>query len=373
MDELKAYAESCLAQIYVIAGGFRDALETGERALAMFEERGNLWWAVRTLWHLSHAALFVGEWERSLGYCRRALEHGRAVNDTRMKVASWWRTGWTHIHRGDPRPALRCCEEALALLPDPFDAAMAKAARGYGLVKAGEGAAGTALLAESVEWFNRSQMRFTRCGFAIWLGDAYLRQGKLGEARATLEELLATSRDAGYRHLEGIAHRLLGESLASQDPAAAAQHLEAALQTLQEVGARNEVGKTLVAQARLERAAGHVAEARKLLEQALALFESLGTLDGPRRIRAMLGVLGGRGRRLVIVSRHHLGLYQELARDLAGEHDVEVVLDRREGEPHKAENARTADSGRPDRRFRADGDAGIWSVGYEIVTADSGA
>jgi tetratricopeptide (TPR) repeat protein len=258
------------------------------------------------------------------------------------------------------------------LSPGPFDAAMAKAARGYGLVKAGEGAAGTSHLAESVEWFNRSQMRFTRCGFAIWLGDAYLRQEKLAEARAVLEEVLATSRDAGYRHLEGIAHRLLGESLASQDPPAAAQHLEAALPTLREVGARNEVAKTLVAQAGLARAAGNIADARQLLEEALALFESLGTMDGPPRVRAMLAVLGGKGRRLLIVSRSHRDVYQQLGRDLAGEHDIQVVLDRREGEP-QAEDRRILDSGRADRGSRPDLDAAIRSLGYGILTEDSGA
>jgi hypothetical protein len=88
-----------------------------------------------------------------------------------------------------------------------------------------------------------------------------------------------------------MAHRLLGESLAPDDAAGAARHLDEALRILEEVGARNEVARTLVAQADLRRAAGDRLGARPLLERALAIFESLGTLDEPVRVRAALVAL----------------------------------------------------------------------------------
>lgn len=57
------------------------------------------------------------------------------------------------------------------------------------------------------------------------------------------------------------------------------------------MGARNELGKALVAQAELSRANGDSAGARQLLERALAIFEKLGTLDEPARVRAALAAL----------------------------------------------------------------------------------
>src|SRR5262249_29102655 len=117
-------------------------------------------------------------------------------------------------------------------------------------------------------------------------------------------------------HSNGHGSGLLAEIPARQDPPAAADHVKTAFAILREVGARNEVAKTLVAQARLERAAGRDAEGRHLQEQALLLFETLGTLNGMLRARATLAVLDGRGRRLLIVSRDLGGLYCELARDL---------------------------------------------------------
>ena len=137
-DEVQALAESTLTQVYTVAGNLRAALEAGERALAYFESHGNIWWASRTLWHLTVAANALGEWTRSLQYCQHALEHGREVDDLRLKVVGWWRTGSLKIQRGDIEAGIACCNEALALSPGPFDAAMARATHGYGLVKRGD-------------------------------------------------------------------------------------------------------------------------------------------------------------------------------------------------------------------------------------------
>jgi tetratricopeptide (TPR) repeat protein len=290
-DDIRAAAESCLAQVHFFAGHLWDAVATGERALATFETNGNVWWACRTLWHLITAANALGEWNRSLAYCQRALEHGLAVDDLRLKVVGWWRTGATHVQRGDPVRGLQCCEEALALAPIPFDAAMIQAVRGRGFVHAGEAARGTAELAAAVAWFKQSRLHYTHAFCALWLGEVYLSQGEMHQARALFTEVLATSQEADYRYLVGVAERGLGESLLAEDVVAAEEHLEVALHILAEVGARNEVAKTLVAQANLRRAVGDTMGARGLLERALALFETLGTLDEPHRVQALLATL----------------------------------------------------------------------------------
>jgi len=292
-DDTRAFAECCLAQVYTVAGALKDALAAGERALAAFETRGNVWWACRTLWHLSSAANALGEWEQSLEYCRRALDHGRVVNDLRLKVVGWWRTGSTHVQRGDPTAGLRCYEEALALSPIPFDAAMIGAGEGYGLIKAGQVGQGIAQLAKAVAWFDRSHLRYTRSSWALRLAEGHLRRGERGQARVILEEVLTTCRELGYRHLQGVAERLLGECLIPEDPVAASGHLEAASRTLEEVAARDEVARVLLGQAELRRAVGDPDEARRLLKRALAHFESLGTLDEPPRVRAALAALEG--------------------------------------------------------------------------------
>ena len=136
-----------------------DAVEVGELALAVFEARGNLWWAGRTLGHLTWAANALGEWEASLSYCRRALEHGIALQDVRLKTIGWWRMASASVQQGDLKLGFECCNEALALAAIPYDIAMARAIRGYALIRAGQVDAGMAELRESAEWFESAHLR----------------------------------------------------------------------------------------------------------------------------------------------------------------------------------------------------------------------
>ena len=277
--------------MYLAAGSLGGALEAGERALAVFEERGNVWWACRALWALSPVANALGQWDRSLQYCRRALEHGTSLNDLRMKVVGWLRTGSTHVQRGDAEAGLACCEEAQRLGPIPFDAAMIRTVRGYGLVKAGHVDAGLTDLAEAVGWFERSGLRYTRSLVATWLVESRLRAGRREDLGVILQQVLQTAVADGYRHLEGIAQRLRGEWLLEEDRGAAVAHLDAAAAIFQEIGARNEEAKTLLARAELRRAAGDLLAVRELLEGARTIFDELGTRDEIRRAAALLEAL----------------------------------------------------------------------------------
>ena len=290
---MRAFAECCLTHVYVVAGKLEEALQTGERALAFFAARGNIWWACRTLWGLSMACNAIGEWERSLGYCRRGLEHGQEVNDLRLKVVGLWRTGSTHILRGDAETGVRYCDQALALSPIPFDAATARALKGFGLAKAGKTEEGIALLEGVAAWLDQQQLPYTRSVVGLDLAESYLRHGARARACTVAETVRSASHELGYRHLEGWAERLLGECAGPEAPTIAAAHLTRAAEILETTGARNELAKTLVAQAALKTAAGDSPGARGLLERALTTFDALGTLDGPDRARTLLAELAG--------------------------------------------------------------------------------
>jgi DNA-binding NtrC family response regulator/tetratricopeptide (TPR) repeat protein len=292
LAEIRAFAECCLSQVYLMAGDLRNALESGRRALEIFEATRNVWWSCRALWALTAAANALGSWRESLDFCRRARELGESVNDLRLRTVGWWRTGWAHIMRGAPDEGVQCCETALALSPNPYDAAMARAARGYGLVRGGDVRAGTAELDEAVAWFSRSQLPFTRLFFALPLAEGWLRQGDAPRARALLEEVRETSRALGYGYTEGLATRLLGEAWVAEAPDRAAAHLAAAATRFEEAGARDSLARVWVAQGALRRRAGDAEGARALLERALRTFEALGTLDEPAYVRSALAAPG---------------------------------------------------------------------------------
>jgi tetratricopeptide (TPR) repeat protein len=286
--ELDGFIASCLAQSYTVAGELRAAVDAGQRALSIFENDENLWWASRALWHLSSASNCLGEWEASLAYCRRAVEYATLLNDHRLKINGLWRTGCAAVQQGHAERGLRYCEEALALTPIPFDAAAARMVRGYGLVKAGQVEAGIAELAEVIVWFESSRLSHLRLLATLWLAEGHLARGDRASARPLVEDVLSVTRSQGYFHFEGIAHRLMSECLASEAPLDADEHVEAALRILDRTGARNDFAKALVTKAKLRHAEGDDRISWRLLDQADAIFQNLGTCDEPARVKTVL-------------------------------------------------------------------------------------
>jgi tetratricopeptide (TPR) repeat protein len=291
LDEINAFAESCLAQVYVVAGSLRDAVEAGERALLSFESRGNRWWAGRTLWHLSSAANFLGDWDASIKYCSRGLEHGIALNDLRLRAVGWSRMGLAYINQGDLERGLQCCDEALAIAPIPRDTAWTRVVRGYGKIKAGQVDDGIAELSEALAWFESSHMRWTQVVGTVWLAEGHLRRGDRAAAQPLVDQVLETSRTTGYLHYEGRACWLMGECLATESPASAEDYVKTAVRIFKRVGARNDLAKAMVTRAALCQSAGDVTTARQLLDQADAIFRALGTHAEPARVKAALAAL----------------------------------------------------------------------------------
>jgi tetratricopeptide (TPR) repeat protein len=301
LEEIVGFATSSLAMAYSFAGRPREAIEAGEQALTIFEAGGNRWWASRTLWHLSLAANMLGEWETSLAYCRRALLHAAAVDDRRSQAIGLWRIGSAHVQRGDPQSGITFCDEALALAPSPYDAAHAKAVRGYGQIKMGRLDAGVAEMTEALAWFENFRLRQPSLRWALWLVEGYLLRGDVGCARSLAMDILNESREADYRHIEGLACWLMSDCLGRDDPGAAEEYVEQAIRIFEAIGARNDFAKALATRAGLLWRAGDSVAARRLFGEARDIFAELGTRDEQALVEDALGELG----RGSAWSRHH--------------------------------------------------------------------
>jgi tetratricopeptide (TPR) repeat protein len=291
LEEIRAYADACLALAQLTAGRLHEAIKSGERALTTFESLGNWWWMVRTISDLSPAAIALGEWDRSLNYCRHAVELGTTLNDVRLRVIGLWRMGLTYTQQGDAERGVEYCNEALALRPLPYDAATAKGARGYGKIKAGRVNAGIADLKEALAWLESSRLSYPRRRFGCYLAECHIRRGDRGAARSLIDGLLEPTQIVGYAHLEGLACWLMSECLAPGDPASAEPYVETAMDVLERIGARNDFARAMVTRAALRQAAGDPRTARQLLYRAEAIFRELGTLDEPARVEAARAAL----------------------------------------------------------------------------------
>ena len=93
------------------------------------------------------------------------------------------------------------------------------------------------------------------------------------------------------RHYLGWAQRLLGEIALKANPAQVAFQFEKSMAVLQEIKAKNELELAYAGYGRLHKHQGEIPQAREYLTKALEIFERLGTLLEPDKVREELGGL----------------------------------------------------------------------------------
>jgi tetratricopeptide (TPR) repeat protein len=124
-----------------------------------------------------------------------------------------------------------------------------------------------------------------------FLGEGYWLAGEDDKARQTLEKGLEMAERYGMRYYVGFAHRVLGEIALKTNPAQAATHFEKSITVLQEIKAENELVLAYAGYGRLHKQQGQIAKARNYLSKALEIFERLGTLMEPDKVREVLAEL----------------------------------------------------------------------------------
>jgi tetratricopeptide (TPR) repeat protein len=123
------------------------------------------------------------------------------------------------------------------------------------------------------------------------LGAGYWLAEEDDKARQTLEEALEIADRCGARYYLGWAQRLLGEIALKADAAQAMSHFEKSIALLREIKAENELALAYAGYARLHKQQGRIAQARENLMKALEIFERLGTLLEPDKVREELADL----------------------------------------------------------------------------------
>jgi tetratricopeptide (TPR) repeat protein len=121
-----------------------------------------------------------------------------------------------------------------------------------------------------------------------FLGEGYWLAGEDDKARQTLEEGLEMAERYGVRYYAGFAHRLLAENVMKTNPAQAAPHFKKSIDVLREIKAENELAMAYAGYGRLHKKQGEIARAREYLTKALEIFERLGTLTEPDKVREEL-------------------------------------------------------------------------------------
>jgi predicted ATPase len=315
-----------LAYFYDTRGWLQDGLDTFGRAVAALETAHGPLPPDRTgqiaLGHLLAARALLasraGQYEQAQGMLERSLAILRAANEPRVLVEAITFLGMAMDLTGNYGRALELYTEGLEVarsIGDRWFAALCHTCQ-TGLVGV------THLMIEPeiaherlrsvvVEWRAIGDPRMTAMGLNLLSWNA-LTLGRYAEALAAIEESAELSRSVGDRYALGFAYR--GRGIVAQ---VQGQHQQAvdlfhqSLDTLTELGARQDVARLLAEMGRSLFALGDDTEAGRVWREALHLaletrgaFIALEALAGLARLQAKHGAREQALEWLLVVVNH---------------------------------------------------------------------
>ena len=287
-DDIRPFAECCLAHVLMTAGDLRGAHRESASAPSRPSRRAAI---------SGGPAGRCGHSARS----RTTSASGSAASSTAAApsstagrstiCASRWSAGGGRaplISSGATRSrASRCCEEALALSPIAFDAAMVRAVRAYGLVKAGTSPpAPRSSPRPSRGSSARSSTTRARCSRCGW---------PRGTSRSGSDPRRAPSSTRCWPARARTATATSRAWPSAWWPRRWGPRIPrpSSIWRWRTASSRRSAPATRSPRSsspwpRRHRAAGDLAAARAALERALEIFTSLGTVDGPPLVASLL-------------------------------------------------------------------------------------
>jgi len=272
-------------------GHYDRVLAVKEDLLRMMDQQFNPRWYVRGLCGASRACICLGRWDQAVREAEKALKVAEQSTDNSLVIFAAWTLSMAYTWRGDLGRGVEYGELALQKAVTPADKAWTGRGLGWALCRAGETNRGIELLGAAVGIVRASGHMASKIPTACILGAGYWLAGKDDKARQTLEEGLEMADRCGARYYLGWAQRLLGEIALKANPAQAAFHFEKSMAVLQEIKAKNELALAYAGYGRLHKQQGEIARAREYLTKALEIFERLGTLIEPDKVREELAEL----------------------------------------------------------------------------------
>jgi len=289
--EEAGYAYSYLEWSHLNRGNYDRVLALKEKFLRTMEQGFNPFWYVRALCAASRACICLGRWDEAVEEAQKAVKVAEESSDNSLIAFATWTLSMTYTWKGDLGRAVEHGELALQKAPTPADKAWAQRGLGWALCRAGETNRGVELLASLVPIFRASRYKPAEIPNTCTLGEGYWLAGEADKARKTLEEGLEIANRCGARYYAGFAQRLLGEIALKTNPAQAAAYFEKSITVLRGINAENELAMAYAGYGRLQRQQDKVGQAREYLTKALEIFERLGTLIEPEKVKEELAEL----------------------------------------------------------------------------------
>ena len=276
---------------YLCLGEFHEVLKLLPPAELAWAKDPNLRWYTYALCAAALAYAYLGRFDEGVSTGHKALAVTDQLHDTAQMSFAAWSVAFVYLCKGDLGQAIQYGTVGVEKAPTPAERAWAQGALAAVWCRSDRVREAIEVLAPM--YANLRAGKFIPGErFALFLGEAYWRDGQYAPAQTAIEEGLEIQTRCKMKYEAAVSHRLLGELATSMNsPARAEAHFLKSIEMLEAIGAFNEMALACAGYGRLKLAQGKVVDARKYLTRAVAVFERLGTLREAEQVRNELSAL----------------------------------------------------------------------------------
>ncbi len=295
-SEYSGVAYIFLQWAHLCKGDFGQVLTYKEEALRTIEQRFNLRVYVWALTAASWAYTYLGRWDEAVKEGQEALRVAEEFSDNSLISFAASIISFALNSEGDLGRAIEYGEMAVHKASTPADKVWAQGFLAWVRCRSGEAHRAIEILAQIVSIQKAGRFRMGETGYTVELGEAYWLAENYDKATQTLQAGLELADSTGYKLCIGWAHRLLGEIALKTNPAQvgeplAVPHFEKSIDLLREIKAENHLALAYAGYGQFHKQRGNMPRAREYLTKALEIFERLGTLIEPDKVRKELAEL----------------------------------------------------------------------------------
>jgi tetratricopeptide (TPR) repeat protein len=243
------------------------------------------------LFAASTAYAWLGRWDEALDEAYDALKIAEEYSDNSLISFAALTFVFPYLVKGEVSRAIEYAELAVKKAPTFADKTWALGWLAWTQCHAGELERGTKGLLTMIQLLKAGGAVMTQFPAMRMLGEGYRLAGEFDEAKGVAQELLELAEGSGARPFVAMACLLLGQVALETAPDEALPHLERAIAIHEEIKAENYLALDYSGMGRYHKQQGNTEQAREYLTKALEIFERLGTLIEPDKVREELAGL----------------------------------------------------------------------------------
>jgi tetratricopeptide (TPR) repeat protein len=235
---------------------------------------------------LTYACL--GRWDEALQEGQEALALAEEYSDNHLISFASFSLSFAYVCMGDLTQGVEQAEIAVQKAPTLANKAWAQSFLALALCRAGETQKGIGMLENLVPMYRFARYLAGQVYGMVMLGEGYFLAGEYDKAREMLEECSQLAERHGMQYWNAWAQLLLGEVALKTNSEKAHSHFEKSITIFEKIKAENDLALAYAGYGRLYKKQSKKVEARKYLTMALEIFQRLGTLIEPDKVRQEL-------------------------------------------------------------------------------------